>query len=61
MTNTYTQTNAGAATTAQINKLETPRFMFSNGWGRKDTFAKYACAGQLFSTKKQAIRFARSL
>ena len=59
--NKNTTTNASAATTAQITKLGTPRFMFSNGWGRKDTFAKYACAGQLFSTKKQALRFANSL
>jgi hypothetical protein len=53
--------NKAAGAAAQITKLETPRFMFSNGWGRKDTFAKYACAGQLFSTKKQALRFAASL
>ena len=54
MKNTYTK---AASAAAQITKLQTPVFMFSNGWGRKDTFAKYSCAGQLFSTKKQALRF----
>ena len=57
MQTTTPQTKPAEGTQSAITKLQTPVFMFSNGWGRKDTFAKYSCAGQLFSTKKQALRF----